>query len=584
MLDLLEWTAPEPEAVTWKPRIVGKEQWPPDYRAVYAWRLRQLDVLRSSPEMLASAKAYYANPAHAAEFIMHWMDTYDPRKIGDDVKWMPFVLFQRQGEFLEFLNELYADRENGLVEKCRDVGLTWLCVAWSVWAWLYMPGIAVGWGSRSQVLVDVIGVPDSIFEKIRLLIRRLPREFLPDGFSQKEHLMSMRVINPENGATIAGEIGDNIGRGGRKSIYFKDESAHYEHPDLIEASLGDNTDVQLDISSVNGLGNVFHRRRDAGVDWRPGEKIEKGKTRVFVVDWRDHPAKTQEWYDRRRARMESEGLLHIFKQEVDRDYSGSIEGTIIPYEWIEAAQDAHIKLGFEDWGQWIGAYDPADEGGDTNACGARKGVVLRRMEQWGGRDVGKSTRHAIELLGGIAKAFNAPFGTMRVEYDPIGIGAGAKAEYNRLVETDNAEETQLKELTALLGFNPWNAGGAVQWPFRRVIPDDPETPLNKDFYRNVKAQAWWELRLRFWRTYQAITLGMKFDPDTLISLDSTLPLIREIKKELAQPTRDKDVNLKMIVDKKPDGTKSPNLADAIVMMYFPITDQIAVPLFGRQGN
>jgi hypothetical protein len=52
------------------------------------------------------------------------------------------------------------------------------------------------------------------------------------------------------------EAGDNIGRGGRTLVYFKDESAHYEHPDLIEAALGDNTNVQIDISSVNGLGKL----------------------------------------------------------------------------------------------------------------------------------------------------------------------------------------------------------------------------------------------------------------------------------------------------------------------------------------
>jgi hypothetical protein len=38
----------------------------------------------------------------------------------------------------------------------------------------------------------------------------------------------------------------------------------------------------------------------------------------------------------------------------------------------------------------------------------------------------------------------------------------------------------------------------------------------------------------------------------------------------------------MVVDKKPDGTKSPNLADAGVMMYFPVRDDFA-PMVGRYG-
>ena len=51
----------------------------------------------------------------------------------------------------------------------------------------------------------------------------------------------MRIVNPQTGASITGESGDNIGRGGRKLCYFKDESAWYERPEKIEAALADNT-------------------------------------------------------------------------------------------------------------------------------------------------------------------------------------------------------------------------------------------------------------------------------------------------------------------------------------------------------
>ena len=129
----------------------------------------------------------------------------------------------------------------------------------------------------------------------------------------------------------------------------------------IEAALSENTRVQVDISSVNGLGNVFHRRREAGWDWVDGETPPPGRTVVFVMDWRDHPVKNQEWYDQKRQKAESEGLLHIFAQEVDRDYSAAVEGTIIPAEWVVSAIDAHIKLDMPEMmeGQWVAALDVA---------------------------------------------------------------------------------------------------------------------------------------------------------------------------------------------------------------------------------
>lgn len=563
--DLFEWLARpyQPlEAQPWRPRTLTHEQWPPDYRAVYAWRIKQLAALRAGQfGGFKGAKAYYAKPEHAAEFIMHWMDTYNPRVVGA-MKWMPFVFFKRQDEFITFLNELVRDQESGLVEKCRDVGLTWLAVGWSVWAWLFVPEVAIGWGSRKQELVDRLGDADSIFEKMRQVIRRLPREFLPASYD----MPFMRILNNDNGATITGESGDNIGRGGRKSIYFKDESAHYERPELIEAALGDNTNVQVDISSVNGMGNPFHNKRENGTDWVPGAEFEPGQTRVFVVDWRDHPMKTQLWYDRRKAKWEADGLGHIFAQEVDRDYSGAIANTIIPLEWINAAVDAHKKIkwidergftriGADDDGPWSGALDVADGGDDRNAQIMRQGIIVRTADEWGVRDVGVTARRCRNNCLG--------YPGIVVQYDSVGMGAAVKAEYNRLIDEGIIKP---EEFT----FQPWNAGAAVQHPFDRVIPDDDESPRNKDFFANLKAQAWWSLRMRFYRTWNNIVNGVIYDPDELISLDSTMKFIQKVKKELAQPTISPNSNMKQVVDKKPDGTKSPNLADGIVMAMFPI--------------
>jgi hypothetical protein len=55
-------------------------------------------------------------------------------------------------------------------------------------------------------------------------------------------------------------------------------------------------------------------------EWQKGH-VAKNITNVFVMDWSDHPLKTQDWYDGRRAYAERNGALREFAQEVDRDYS-----------------------------------------------------------------------------------------------------------------------------------------------------------------------------------------------------------------------------------------------------------------------
>jgi phage terminase large subunit len=536
------------------PSTLNKDCWPPNYVSVWQWRQSQVVKLKGNPMLIMGAKEYYRT--RPAEFINHWVDTYDPRNAGRGTpSRIPLICFERQDDLVDFLMSCIADEEGGLIEKARDMGATWVCAGFSVWLWLFWPGASIGWGSRKEQLVDRLGDADSIFEKMRMIIRGIPKFFLPAGLVEKEHMTYMKFINPANDATITGEAGDNIGRGGRKLIYFKDESAHYERPEKIEAALADNTRVPIDISSVNGMGNVFHRRRENGQEWAPGIEMEKGRTRVFVMDWRDHPAKTQEWYDMRKKKAEADGLLHVFAQEVDRNYSASVLGVVIPADWVEAAVDAHIKLGIPITGGWGAALDVADGGNDRNALAKRHGILLAYAEQWGERDTGVTTRRAVQAC--------KEHGEIALQYDCIGVGSGVKAEANRLGDEKLLPEDMV--------FVPWNAGAGVLDPDERMIPDDDESPFNKDFFGNLKAQAWWELRLRFYRTFKMVTEGDYYPADMLISLDSRLPLLQTIKKELSQATMtNTGARLKLIIDKAPEGTKSPNLADSIAMAYWPL--------------
>ena len=430
-----------------------------------------------------------------------------------------------------------------------------------MWLWLFVDGSAVGWGSRKEQLVDKIGDPDSIFEKIRLCIASLPYFLLPAGFDERTHSTYMKIINPENGSTITGESGDNIGRGGRKRIYFKDESAHYERPEKIEAALGDNTDVQIDISSVNGTANIFARRRKSGRVWEPGAEIASGVTRVFIFDWRHHPHKTQEWYDRRRAKAEAEGLLHIFAQEVDRDYASAVEGVLIPPAWVTAATDLHIKFPQLKWdeGTTYSALDVADEGGDLNAQATRKGVTLTSMDKWAQGDTGQTANKAVTTCK-LQKA-------AELHYDCIGVGSGVKAETNRL----KREGIALGRLVII----PWNASAAVLDPEAHVIPGDKESPLNKDLFKNLKAQAYWRLRVRFEKAFKFSTQGIIYPVEEMINIPSTVQHFHDLQAELSQPTYSHDSSGKIVVNKKPDGTRSPNLSDAINMAYCPWKPTIA---------
>lgn len=549
------------------PSTLNKEDWPPNYREVYRWRQERLLQMRLRPELMRGALKYYE--AHPVDFINHWVDTFDPRNVAKGkLSRMPLVMFEKQAEFIEFLMQMIEGEQDGLVEKCRDMGATWVCCAFSVWLWRFRAGTSVGWGSRKQDLVDRIGVVDSIFEKMRIIIMRLPKEFWPDGFKPNDHLTFMKIINPDNGSVISGEAGDNIGRGGRNLIYFKDESAHYERPELIEAALGDNTRVQIDISSVNGTGNVFHRKRQSGVLWK-GRIEERNRTQVFVMDWRDHPEKTESWYQERKAKAQDSGLMHVFAQEIDRDYSSSLEGVLIPNIWVEAAVDLHLRRELDEaTGMRYAGLDVADEGRDRNALATRISYQLSSLKSWAQGDVGETARATVTEIRSLG------FPGVRLQYDSIGVGAGVKSETNRLRRD--------RKLPEGLRVSPWAGSNSVLHPERNIIEGDRQSPKNKDFFKNLKAQAWWNLRVRFERTYKFVEKGIEAPHSELICLPSDLSEIYQLKQELSQVTISTDSSGKVLINKTPEGTASPNLADSVVMAFFPIDNHGRVGQMGTQ--
>jgi phage terminase large subunit len=425
----------------------------PDYAPVWAARIERLNRLRAEPGMLPGLKAFYAD--HPVEFITDWMCTFDPRNVerGIDAV-IPFLLFPKQAEFVEFVVARWRAREDWLCEKSRDMGVSWLCVAIATWMWLFHPGTVVGFGSRKEEYVDKLGDPKSLFWKIREALNLLPAEFKPAGYSERAHALSMRIVNPENGSTIVGESGDNIGRGNRTSIYFKDESAFYERPDAIDAALSQTSNCKGDVSTPNGAGNPFYRKRHGG------------KIKVFVFDWHDDPRKDRAWYERQVDALDPV----IVAQEIDRSYTASVSNAWISGEIVLAARHRG-PADVQAIGPLMLGIDVARFGDDKCAFTFRRGRVTYPQIVFGQCDVvdvaGRAIR-AIEDWGEIPA---------QIAVDTIGIGAGVadllRRKYPRRVVDVNSSLRLSDGQNYNLRARMWRdlrehlKNGAV-------IPNDPE--------------------------------------------------------------------------------------------------------------
>jgi hypothetical protein len=142
--------------------------------------------------------------------------TIDPRR---DVKIIPFILYPFQEEFVGWLEDRLHGRKHGLVEKSRDMGATWMGIVWIVYHWLFDAGFTAHIGSRKEDYVDRSGDMNTLFERMRFVLKKLPRWMLPKGFNFRKHTSHMRIINPENEAIITGEsANDNFGRQARATV------------------------------------------------------------------------------------------------------------------------------------------------------------------------------------------------------------------------------------------------------------------------------------------------------------------------------------------------------------------------------
>lgn len=441
---------------------------------VHASIVRRMARLAELEHNLAAQRVEMELCRRSVQHWFHWwVWTFDPRVVvrNGSPAFMPFDLFPRQIEMLTFFDERIRNTEDGLVEKIRDIGFTWEAGGFALHKWLFVPGFKTTFGSRKEEYVDKKGEPDSIFEKIRMMRRTLPKWMQPPAFNFTCDNF-MRLVNPYNGNTIKGEAGDQMGRGGRSTWYVIDEAAYIEHGDSVDAATGGNADSRLWASTVRGMSNIFARKRHGGA---------LTPEQIFIFDIKDDPRKTPEWIAKKKRTLEP----HVWASEYGRDYTASVEGIAIPAGWVQAAINLRAELERRGLPQpepattGIGGLD-VGAGKAKSVFVARFGPVVLPPTAWGDPDTIETANRALDCAAEIHLQRQDGFDCrVRVlNYDAPGVGRGV------LDALAHHEKSEL----ATYGINTGATPSDTKWP-------DEMTSVEK--FVNLKAELWWKLRSRF---------------------------------------------------------------------------------------
>lgn len=235
----------------------------------------------------------------------------------------------------------------------------------------------------------------------------------------------------------------------------------------------------------------------------------------------------------------------------------TVENSIILAEWFDACVDAHIKLGFEPTGQERLAYDPADSG-DAKAVGYQHGSVVTGVSSTNDGDVNTATDWA---LGFAVKLKPDVF-----LWDSDGIGLSLRRQ---VMEGLKGKKVKIV---------PFHGGETVQHPNEvydgiegEGFFDIERGRTNSAMFLNLRAQNYWRLRDKMFKTYLAVEKGKYFQPDELISFSSGIKELTGLRAEICRiPRKYNNSNGKIQILSKPEmkakKIKSPNMADVVMML------------------
>lgn len=464
-------------------------------------------------------------------FINHFLNTFDPRE--NQFSLVPFVLYDRQEEAIQFIEQCYKDKKWGAIPKARDTGASYITLAYALHKFLFVPNFSVTIASNKKDNVDKTGSSDCLFEKLILMFEGLPEWMKP--FSIKDVRTSMLLKNPYTFSEIKGASGDNIGRSGRSSMAVVDEAGHIERGLSLLKAISRNTECVIFVSTPNGHDDLFYHQ------------VQNSVTRVFYYRWEADPRRDQAW------RSYQDELLgkDVARQELDCDFEATKEDSYIDLKWIEACVESHTKIPemsqeFQPVFQL--GLDIASSGSNQTIGVYRRGSIVEDIREFSYNPDGHL---AIDIKEYIETKMLGLLDYLC--FDAIGVGS------------DFARSFNLLDHNLSFRFIEFLGSGSAS---KNVWIQSLNVHCNEFFY-NLRAEAWGNLRRRIQNTYFYLENLNNSPPkvEDLISLPNHPRLIEDLQKP-KRLYRNKKELIESKLEMKKRGVESPDYADALVYAFY----------------
>jgi hypothetical protein len=208
---------------------------------------------------------------------------YNPKRPGNEVG--PFIPWPAQVECLDWLVEGHVAQRDGVIEKSREEGATWLVLFVEAWLGLFHKAKKCANLSRNADAVDKSGDTDTLFWKLDYILEHVPDWMKPGGEPRRiKNLIEFHGTRSQ----LSGQATTKAALvGGRASFALIDELGQIEADHEIVSDTADSSDARQFVSTHTGQGTAFHNLC---------LRADEGHVRRFRLHWSMNPRKNAGLY------------------------------------------------------------------------------------------------------------------------------------------------------------------------------------------------------------------------------------------------------------------------------------------------
>lgn len=194
----------------------------------------------------------------------------------------PFITYEFQDRALLRMLFWIEDGRDGVIEKSRQMGASWMMVILFVWLWLFHDWQSLHFISRNADMVDS-DKDESLYFKIDFILKLLPDWLLPDDWIKKRSDMLYQNFDLES--SISGEASTGkAGVGGNKTAMGIDEYSQIEDDYSVLHRTSNTTNCRIFNGTHLGTETAFF------------ELTERVDMEKLVLHWTEHPVYNRGMY------------------------------------------------------------------------------------------------------------------------------------------------------------------------------------------------------------------------------------------------------------------------------------------------